>query len=134
MLASGRNGEIVFTQHDVRALQLAKGAIATGWALLLESLGVAVDDLHRVYVAGAFGNYLDLGNSLFIDLLPPVPTERVAVRRQRRRSRRSDGAHRRARPAAHGARCDSRISFLELATNKDFQAEFAARLGFATQV
>ena len=130
VLASGRNGEIVFTQHDVRALQLAKGAIATGWALLLESLGVAVEDLHRVYVAGAFGNYLDLGNSLFIDLLPPVPTDRVlfvgnAAGVGAQMALIDVNARRRM------ARLRQRISFLELATNKDFQAEFAARLGFA---
>jgi len=128
-LTTGRAGEIVFTQHDVRNVQLAKGAIATGWALLLESLGVGVDDLHRVYVAGAFGNYLDLDNAQAIDLLPPVSKERVVfvgnaagvgaqmalidVRARRRM-----------------ARLRARISFLELATNKDFQEAFAARLGF----
>jgi uncharacterized 2Fe-2S/4Fe-4S cluster protein (DUF4445 family) len=129
LLTTGPTGEIVFTQHDVRNLQLAKGAIATGWALLLESLGIGVDDLHRVYVAGAFGNYLDLDNAQFIDLLPPVHKDRVAfvgnaagvgaqmalidVRARRRM-----------------AQLRTRISFLELATNKDFQAAFAARLGF----
>ncbi len=129
VLTTGPNGEIVFTQHDVRNLQLAKGAIATGWALLLESLGIDVDDLHRVYVAGAFGNYLDLANAQAIDLLPPVPRDRVVfvgnaagvgaqmalidVRARRRM-----------------ARLRARISFLELATDKDFQAAFAERLGF----
>jgi uncharacterized 2Fe-2S/4Fe-4S cluster protein (DUF4445 family) len=131
LLASGPTGEIVFTQHDVRALQLAKGAIATGWALLLESLGVALDDLHRVYVAGAFGNYLDLAHAQAIDLLPPVPRDRVVFvgnaagvgaqmalidTRARRRM----------------ARLRARITFLELATNRDFQDAFAARLGFRT--
>ena len=129
LLTSGPTGEIVFTQHDVRALQLAKGAIATGWALLLESLGVGLDDLHRVYVAGAFGNYLDLDHAQAIDLLPPVPKDRVVfvgnaagvgaqmalidVRARRRM-----------------AQLRTRISFLELATNRDFQEAFAARLGF----
>jgi len=129
VLTNGPNGEIVFTQHDVRNLQLAKGAIATGWALLLESLGIGVGDLHRVYVAGAFGNYLDLANAQDIDLIPPVPRDRVVfvgnaagvgaqmalidVRARRRM-----------------ARLRARISFLELATNKDFQEAFAARLGF----
>ncbi len=129
LLTTGSHGEIVFTQHDVRSLQLAKGAIATGWALLLESLGIGVDDLHRVYVAGAFGNYLDLDNAQAIDLLPPVSKDRVVfvgnaagvgaqmalidVRARRRM-----------------ARLRARISFLELAGNTDFQEAFAARLGF----
>ncbi|HOT22900.1 MAG TPA: ASKHA domain-containing protein [Thermoleophilia bacterium] len=129
VLTSGPVGEIVFTQHDVRNLQLAKGAIATGWSLLLQSLGIGVDDLCRVYVAGAFGNYLDLANAQAIDLLPPVPRERVVfvgnaagvgaqmalidVRARRRM-----------------ARLRARITFLELAGNSDFQDAFAARLGF----
>jgi len=129
VLTSGPAGEIVFTQHDVRNLQLAKGAIATGWSLLLRSLGIGVDDLCRVYVAGAFGNYLDLANAQAIDLLPPVPRERVVfvgnaagvgaqmalidVRARRRM-----------------ARLRARITFLELAGNSDFQDAFAARLGF----
>jgi len=129
VLTSGPVGEIVFTQHDVRNLQLAKGAIATGWSLLLRSLGIGVDDLCRVYVAGAFGNYLDLANAQAIDLLPPVPRERVVfvgnaagvgaqmalidVRARRRM-----------------ARLRARITFLELAGNSDFQDAFAARLGF----
>jgi uncharacterized 2Fe-2S/4Fe-4S cluster protein (DUF4445 family) len=129
LLTTGPTGEIVFTQHDVRNLQLAKGAIATGWALLLDSLGVALDDLHRVYVAGAFGNYLDLDHAQAIDLIPPLPKDRVVfvgnaagvgaqmalidVRARRRM-----------------ATLRERISFLELATNTDFQEAFAERLGF----
>jgi uncharacterized 2Fe-2S/4Fe-4S cluster protein (DUF4445 family) len=129
LLTTGPIGDIVFTQHDVRALQLAKGAIATGWALLLESLGVRLDDLHRVYVAGAFGNYLDLANAQAIDLLPPVPRDRVvfvgnAAGVGAQMALIDVAARRRM------ARLRTRITFLELATNKDFQEAFAARLGF----
>jgi uncharacterized 2Fe-2S/4Fe-4S cluster protein (DUF4445 family) len=77
-LADGAHGEIVFTQRDVRALQLAKGAIATGWTLLLANAGVQPDELRHVFVAGAFGNYLDLDNALALGLLPPVRPDRVA--------------------------------------------------------
>ncbi len=77
LLAQGARGDIVFTQHDVRALQLAKGAIAAGWSLLLERTGLSPQDLSHVYVAGAFGNYLDSDNALAIGLLPPVPKERI---------------------------------------------------------
>ena len=38
------HGDIVFTQHDVRSLQLAKGAIHSGWELLLDSLGVPLEE------------------------------------------------------------------------------------------
>ena len=120
----------MFTQHDVRALQLAKGAIAAGLALLIQRAGLELGDLRHVYVAGAFGNYLDVGNSLAIGLLPPVPRERIAfvgnaagvvaqmalldVRARRRI-----------------AQLRTRIGFLELATDHGFHEEFASRLGFS---
>ena len=56
----------------MRSLQLAKGAIHSGWELLLDTLGVAVEDLDHVYIAGAFGNYLDLDAAQFLGLFPPV--------------------------------------------------------------
>jgi uncharacterized 2Fe-2S/4Fe-4S cluster protein (DUF4445 family) len=129
VLTSGPTGDILFTQHDVRNLQLAKGAIATGWALLLESLGIGVEDLHRVYVAGAFGNYLDLHSAQAIDMLPPVTGERVVfVGNAAGVGAQMDLIDVRARRRT--AKLRERIAFLELATDKDFQAAFAERLGF----
>ena len=78
LVADGAHGEIVFTQRDVRALQLAKGAIAAGWSLLLSNAGLEPQDLRHVFVAGAFGNYLGLDNALAIGLLPPIATNRIA--------------------------------------------------------
>ena len=78
LVTTGPVGDIVFTQHDVRSLQLAKGAIHTGWELLLENLGVPLEELDRVYIAGAFGNYLDLDAAQQLGLFPPV--ERSASR------------------------------------------------------
>ena len=78
-VAAGPDGEdIVFTQNDVRALQLAKGAIAAGWSLLLERHGLEPSDLTRLYVAGAFGNYLSRESALAIGLLPPISRERIS--------------------------------------------------------
>ena len=78
LVAEGAHGDIVFTQRDVRALQLAKGAIAAGWSLLLSNAGLAPEDLRHVFVAGAFGNYLGLDNALAIGLLPRIATNRIA--------------------------------------------------------
>ncbi len=130
LVAEGPHGDVVFTQHDVRSLQLAKGAIHSGWELLLDSLGVPLEELDRVYIAGAFGNYLDLGAAQFLGLFPPVSTQRVAfvgnaagvgaqmalidVRARRRM-----------------AKLRERIEFLDLATDKRFLDVFAGRLGFA---
>jgi uncharacterized 2Fe-2S/4Fe-4S cluster protein (DUF4445 family) len=130
LVAESERGDIVFTQHDVRALQLAKGAIATGWALLLQRAGLELDDLRHVYVAGAFGNYLDLGNSLAIGLLPPVPRDRIAFVGNAA----GVGAQMAlldVRARRRIAQLRTRIQFLELATDPGFHTEFAARLGFS---
>ncbi len=129
-VAAGAHGDIVFTQHDVRNLQLAKGAIHSGWELLLDSLGVPLDDLDRVYVAGAFGNYLDLDAAQFLGLFPPLARRRVAFVGNAA----GVGAQMalidvRARRSM--ARLRDRIAFLDLATDKRFLDVFSGRLGFA---
>ncbi len=63
---------LFFTQTDVRQLQLAKGAIA---AAARTFLGKARP--RQVFLAGAFGNYIDTGNALAIGLLPKVGTRSV---------------------------------------------------------
>jgi uncharacterized 2Fe-2S/4Fe-4S cluster protein (DUF4445 family) len=64
-------------QGDVRELQLAKAATATAIHYVMDAAGVAAADLDRVYVAGAFGSYLDPVSILRIALLPDVPLDRV---------------------------------------------------------
>ncbi len=61
---------VSISQADVRQMQLAKGAIAAGVQILLERLGAKADDLERVYIAGAFGNYVNLRSANRIGMLP----------------------------------------------------------------
>ena len=67
---------VALNQRDVRELQLAKGAIAAGLRLLLEQWGASPDDLARVYLAGAFGNYINQASARRIGLLD-LPAEKV---------------------------------------------------------
>jgi uncharacterized 2Fe-2S/4Fe-4S cluster protein (DUF4445 family) len=67
---------VVLTQRDVRKLQLAKGAIAGGLEILLHILGKTLDDLETVYLAGAFGNYMNMESARRIGLLK-VPSEKI---------------------------------------------------------
>ncbi|MGQ0546214.1 MAG: ASKHA domain-containing protein [Betaproteobacteria bacterium] len=64
-------------QGDVRELQLAKAATATAIHYVMHAAGVTAAGLDRVYVAGAFGSYLDPVSILRIALLPDVPLDRV---------------------------------------------------------
>lgn len=68
---------IYLSQRDVRELQFAKAAIATGWRLLLEEIGAGVDDVQQVLLAGSFGSYLSPASAVRIGLVPKVPVLRI---------------------------------------------------------
>lgn len=74
-----REGEepIVFTQADIREVQLAKGAILGGILTLMKKLGITLENLDRILIAGAFGNYIDKESALTMGLLPAIPKERI---------------------------------------------------------
>ncbi|MDD6191041.1 MAG: ASKHA domain-containing protein [Firmicutes bacterium] len=69
--------KISLTQKDIRELQYAKGAIESSVKILLKEAGKTVEDLDNVFVAGAFGNYIDIGNSVKIGLLPAVDMDKI---------------------------------------------------------
>jgi uncharacterized 2Fe-2S/4Fe-4S cluster protein (DUF4445 family) len=79
-LAKGNSFElappVALTQGDIRELQLAKGAIAAGLRILVQQRGAKLGDLSRIYLAGAFGNYIDRASARRIGLLD-FPPERV---------------------------------------------------------
>lgn len=60
---------VTLNQRDIRELQLAKGAIAAGIRLLLEHWGATPGDVTQVFLAGAFGNYINQANARRIGLL-----------------------------------------------------------------
>jgi uncharacterized 2Fe-2S/4Fe-4S cluster protein (DUF4445 family) len=73
----GNNPEVGITQKDIREIQLAKGAIAAGAQILLDVAGKKLDQIKNVYLAGAFGNYIDIENAVRISILPDVARERI---------------------------------------------------------
>jgi uncharacterized 2Fe-2S/4Fe-4S cluster protein (DUF4445 family) len=68
---------IFLTQRDVRELQFAKAAIASGWSVLLEEAGLTAADVQQVLLAGSFGSYLSPGNAIKLGLVPRLPVLRV---------------------------------------------------------
>ncbi len=62
---------LYLTQHDIRQVQLAKGAILSGIYTLLQSGGMQAADLKRVVVAGQFGAHLKADSLIGAGLLPP---------------------------------------------------------------
>jgi len=68
---------VYLSQRDVRELQFGKAAIATGWTLLLEELGLEHDDIQQVLLAGSFGSYLSPASAVRIGLVPKLPVLRI---------------------------------------------------------
>jgi uncharacterized 2Fe-2S/4Fe-4S cluster protein (DUF4445 family) len=68
---------IFLTQGDIRELQLAKGAIASGIEILIKEYGIRKDDIKTIFLAGAFGNYLNPKSALRIGLLPEISSAKI---------------------------------------------------------
>lgn len=66
---------ITITQHDVRELQLAKGAIYTGIQVLLKAKSRSEKEINQVIIAGAFGSHIDVFSAMTIGMLPPLPLD-----------------------------------------------------------
>jgi uncharacterized 2Fe-2S/4Fe-4S cluster protein (DUF4445 family) len=117
------------TQHDVRAVQLAKSAIRTGAKLLCDEAGTTEANIDRFVVAGAFGAYIDIGSAIAIGMLPDLPRERFSQVgnaaglgvQQILASR-----ERRARAAQLARQC----RYVELSSRTDFQKTFLHHIGF----
>lgn len=77
--ATAHGNPILVTQKDIREVQLAKGAMAAGMKILMEKLGVEVEDIHEVLLAGAFGNYLNPHSACGIGLIPKELEHRIKM-------------------------------------------------------
>ena len=67
---------VCLTQKDIREFQLAKGAIATGMEILIRKLNISFKDIDKVFIAGAFGNYINISNTQYLGLLE-FPKEKI---------------------------------------------------------
>lgn len=120
---------VFLTQDDIRQVQLAKGAIYAGICLMTKQLGISVEEIQRVLLAGAFGNYLNPVSACRMGLLPEILLDRIEAV---------------GNAAGSGAKmmvCDKdqlllaqhlteRIEFLELASLPEFPKTFAKSMNF----
>lgn len=68
--------DIVLTEADVENLLRAKAAIYAGVTTLLGEAGFTIEAIERIYIAGGFGNYLNIGKAITLGMLPDAPEER----------------------------------------------------------
>ncbi len=69
--------DITITEPDLDNLIRAKGAMYSATLTLLEEIGLTVNDLEKVILAGGFGSYVDLESAITIGLLPEIEPEKV---------------------------------------------------------
>ncbi len=69
--------DIALTEPDLDNLIRAKGAIYSGCMTLLEEVGLSMDTVEHIILAGGFGSYIDLEKAMVLGLLPEVDPERV---------------------------------------------------------
>ncbi len=55
-------GKVNLTQKDINEFQLAKAAIASGLTILTSELGLQLSDIQEIYIAGGFGNYINISH------------------------------------------------------------------------
>lgn len=72
-----RDPELTITQNDVRQIQLAKGAIRSGFQVLLEQAGLRMEELDEILIAGQFGAHLSADLLTGTGILPKEVEERI---------------------------------------------------------
>ena len=126
---AGNERGVYLTQKDIGEVQLAKAAIAAGIQMLMKRLGITEEEICSVYIAGAFGNYMDPVSAGKIGLLPEALVKKVEPV--------GNAAGEGAKIALVNERemlemdeLVGKIDFVELAASGDFQDYFIDELGF----
>ncbi|MBE0426482.1 MAG: DUF4445 domain-containing protein [Nitrospirae bacterium] len=79
VFSSDGQRDIVLTEVDIENIIRAKAAIYAGISLLLKKVGFTHSDVERIYIAGGFGNYLNIDKAVIIGMLPDLPKERFIL-------------------------------------------------------
>ncbi len=67
---SAGNERLIFKRKDIREVQLAKSAIRSGINILMQEAGMDFNEVDVLFLAGGFGNYINIENAMKIGLLP----------------------------------------------------------------
>jgi uncharacterized 2Fe-2S/4Fe-4S cluster protein (DUF4445 family) len=121
--------DVVLTQRDIRELQQAKGAIATGIEAAMRERGLEASDLDEVLLAGSFGTYIDPLGARVLGLVPPVPVSRIhAVGNTASEGAKMALSSFREREVAF--ELPAFVEYLELSGMEDFNQRFIANVAF----
>jgi uncharacterized 2Fe-2S/4Fe-4S cluster protein (DUF4445 family) len=119
--------DIVITQHDIEEIKLAKAAVQSGIIILANQLKVKVEDITKIFVAGAFGTYIDPYSARTIGMYPDIPLSRISFVGNTAGS----GARMALiskKKCAEAQKIAQALEYVELAADADFQKEFVNSL------
>jgi uncharacterized 2Fe-2S/4Fe-4S cluster protein (DUF4445 family) len=122
-------GIIALYQKDIREIQLGAGALRSGINILLKNLDKTVEELDSVYIAGGFGNYLNIKSAQRIGLLPNINIEKIEYVGNSSLK----GAIKTLIDASLTNKLDliiADVEHIDLSMNLDFQMEFANAMIF----
>jgi uncharacterized 2Fe-2S/4Fe-4S cluster protein (DUF4445 family) len=127
---SGNGQEITINRKDVNEIQLAKAAIRSGLEVLLKQAHLNFADVDLFLIAGAFGTYLDLHNTLRIGMFPLIEFDRfIQVGNAAGSGARELLLSKKKR--LEGEKMVGSIEYIELTTVKDYQDIFMDAIRFA---
>ncbi len=119
--------DITMSVKDVRAVQLAKGALYSGAKLMMKRLGIT--KLDKVILAGAFGSYINKESAMIIGMFPDCEMERVyAVGNAAGDGARIALLNKAKRDEANVIA--RQVEYVELAVDTTFQREFMEAMHF----
>ena len=120
---------VFLNQRDIRELQLAKAAIAAGIQILCQKKGIRTEDIERVLIAGAFGNYLDPASACAIGMLPSVLLDRItSIGNAAGEGTRIAAVNR--EQFERSKALAEKTEFVELALDVEFQEVYVDEMGF----
>jgi len=124
------NGKSVYlTQKDIREVQLAKAAIFAGIKILLKEVNIPQEDIQKILLAGAFGNFIDKKSATRIGLIPYLPLGKIeSVGNAAGRGAEIVLLSEKTREICEKISKDTK--YIELSSRADFQEEFVEAMFF----
>ncbi|HWR58457.1 MAG TPA: ASKHA domain-containing protein [Thermodesulfovibrionales bacterium] len=127
VLYEDAEGHVALTEADIENILRAKAAIYAGVSLLVKEVGLGLESIERVYIAGGFGNYLDVDKAIILGMLPDLPMDKFSFLGNTSATGAylcllSDDLRKQAEEIA------SKMTYMELSVSRSFMDEYLSAL------
>ncbi|MFX1394350.1 MAG: ASKHA domain-containing protein, partial [Promethearchaeota archaeon] len=122
------NKNITLSQRDIREIQMAKAAFYAGMKIILNTLNIKTE-IKQIFLAGAFGTYINKENAKFIGMIPDIPSEKIfQIGNAAGIGAQNCLLNKEQRKKAEILL--KKIKYIEIAIRKEFQKEYAEAMYF----